>query len=173
MRSLSRAYVLSALVLLSGCGPVLNWRDVSIGTTTLVALFPCKPEDAERTVSLAGVQQAMTMRSCQADGATFALGHARLTDATLTGRALTQWREATLEGLGPVPAAVTLQVPRAGPSLPGMLALRASRDLSRAPAQTLQGVWFAHGSDVYAALVFAPSLTPETTEPFFSGLRLR
>lgn len=159
--------------MLSGCGPALNWRDVTIGTTTLVALFPCKPDDAERTVPLAGGQQAMTMRSCHVDGATFALGHARLSDPALTGRALLQWREATLAGLGPVPVAMTMQAPQGVPSLPGMLALRASRDLSREPAQTLQGLWFGRGPDVFAALVFAPSLTPEATEPFFSGLRLR
>lgn len=173
MRCLSLAYALSAIVLLSGCGPALNWRDVAIDSTTLVALFPCKPDDAARTVPLAGVQQAMTMRSCHADGATFALGHARLTDPTQTGAALLQWREATLAGLGPVPAAVTLQLPPGGPSLPGMLALRASRDPSREPAQSLQGLWFARGPDVFAALVFAPRLASEATEPFFAGLRLR
>lgn len=173
MRCLSIACALSAIVLLSGCGPALNWRDVAIGSTTLVTLFPCKPDDTERTVPLAGVQQAMTMHSCHADGVTFALGHARLTDPTQAGRVLMQWRETTLAGLGPVPSAVALQAPPGAPSLPGMLALRASRDPSREPTQTLQGLWFARGPDVFAAMVLAPTLRPEATEPFFSGLRLR
>lgn len=173
MRCLSLARALSAVVLLSGCGPALNWRDVAIGRTTLVTLFPCKPDVAERTVPMAGVQQAVTMHSCHADGATFALGHARLTDPTQAGSVLRQWREATLAGLGPVPAAVALQPPAGSPILPGMLALRADRDPSRNPAQALQGLWFARGPDVFAAMVFAPGLGPEATEPFFSGLRLR
>lgn len=173
MRCPSLVFALCAIVLLSGCGPPLNWRDVAIGSTPLVTLFPCKPDEVERTVPLAGGQQNMTMRSCHADGATFALGHARLTDPAQTERALLQWREATLAGLGPVPTAVALQPPPGSPSLPGMLALRASRDPSREPAQTLQGLWFARGPDVFAALVFAPGLKPEATEPFFAGLRLR
>ncbi len=161
------------MVLLSGCGPALNWRDVAIGSTTLVTLFPCKPDNAERTVPLAGVQQAMTMRSCHADGATFALGHARLADPAQAAHALMQWREATLAGLGPVPADVIKDPAPGAPILPGMLALRARRDPSRGPTQTLQGLWFARGPDVFAAMVFATNLTPEATEPFFSGLRLR
>lgn len=173
MQCLSLAGALSAIFLLSACGPALNWRDVAIGGTQLVALFPCKPEDTKRTVPLAGVPQAMTMRSCHAAGATFALGHARLVDPSQAERALSQWREATLAGLGPVPAAVTMEPVAGTPILPGMLALRANRDLAREPRQTLQGLWFARGPDVFAALVFAPGLTPEATEPFFSGLRLR
>ena len=173
MRSLSIAFALSAIVLLSGCGPALNWRDVAIGGTTLVTLFPCKPDDTERAVLMAGVQQAMTMHSCHADGATFALGHARLTDPTQAARVLMQWREATLSGLGPVPSAVDWQPLPGTPSLPGMLALRASRDPSREPTQTLQGLWFARGPDVFAALVLAPTLRAEAAETFFSGLRLR
>lgn len=173
MRCLSLACALCAIVQLSGCGPALNWRDVPVDSTALVALFPCKPDESKRTEPLAGVPQAITMRSCRADGATFALGHARLTDPTQTGTALLQWREAILAGLGPMPSAVNLQAPPDSPSLPGMLTLRASRDPSREPAQTLQALWFARGPDVFAALVFAPKLAPEATEPFFSGLRLR
>ena len=173
MRCPSLACALSAIILLSGCGPALNWRDVSIGNTTLVTLFPCKPDATERTVPLAGVQQAMTMHSCDADGATFALGHARLTDPAQAGQVLKQWREATLAGLGPVPSAVALEPPSGAPSLTGMLSLRARRDPSREPTQSLQGLWFARGPDVFAAMVLAPTLRPEVTEPFFSGLRLR
>jgi hypothetical protein len=124
-------------------------------------------------VDWSGVQQAMSMNSCHAHGATFALGHARLSDAALAERALLQWREATLAGLGPVPAAVSLQALAGGPKLPGMLALNATRDPTREPVQTLQGLWFTRGQDVYAALVFAPTLTVEATDPFFGGLRLR
>ena len=37
------AITVAAIGLLSGCGPTLNWRDVTIGATPLRALFPCKP----------------------------------------------------------------------------------------------------------------------------------
>lgn len=173
MRVLSIVVVLAAIGLLPGCGPTFNWRDVTIGATPLLALFPCKPDDAERTVPLAGVAQPMTMRSCSAGGTTFAVGHARLQDPALAAIVLAQWREATLAGLGPRPVAVSLQLPTDRPSLPQLLSLHASRDPSRQPRQSLQGLWFARGPDVFAALVFAPTLVSDVTEPFFAGLRLR
>lgn len=173
MRVLSIAITMAAIGGLSGCGPTLNWRDVTIGATPLRALFPCKPDDTERTVPLAGVALQMTMRSCSAGGTTFAVGHARLSDPALAATALAQWRDATLVGLGPQPVAVSLQPLPDGPVLPQLLSLRATRDATREPVQSLQGLWFARGPDVFAALVFAPSLVSDVTEPFFTGLRLR
>jgi len=172
MRVLSIAITVAAIGLLSGCGPTLNWRDVTIGATPLRALFPCKPDDAERTVPLTGAAQQMTMRSCSAGGTTFAVGHARLSDPALAATALAQWRDATLAGLGPEPVAVSLQPPSDSPALPMLLSLRATRDTTREPVQSLQGLWFARGPDVFAALVFAPTLGREVTEPFFAGLRM-
>jgi hypothetical protein len=173
MRVLSIVIILAAIGLLSGCGPTFNWRDVTIGATPLIALFPCKPDDTERSVPLAGQGQPMTMRSCSAGGTTFAIGHARLSDPALAATALAQWRGATVAGLGPQPTEVSLQPPPGSPALPQLLSLRASRDATKEPVQHLQGLWFAHGPDVFAALVFAPTLVRDVAEPFFAGLRLR
>ncbi|MEO8543963.1 MAG: hypothetical protein ABI434_10300 [Burkholderiaceae bacterium] len=173
MRILFPAIAVSVVGLLSGCGPTLNWRDITIGATPLLALFPCKPDVTERTVPLAGDVQVLALRSCNAGGATFAIGHARLSDPTQSQRALAQWRDSTLSGLGPVPAAVSLQLPAGRPALPQLLGLSATRDPSRGPAQSLQGLWFAQGPDIFAAFVLAPGLGTDATEPFFSGLRLR
>jgi hypothetical protein len=173
MRALSIVHVLSACAALCACAPSLNWRDVPIADTALMALFPCKPDDTERTVPLADQAARVTMRSCEAGGTTYAVGHARLSDPSGAARALAQWRDATRNGLGPQPVAVSLQPPQDAPALPQMLALQATRDPSQTPAQTLQGVWFARGADVFAAFVLGDGLPPAATEPFFSGLRLR
>jgi hypothetical protein len=173
MRALSIAHVLSACAVLCACAPALNWRDVPVGDTALTALLPCKPEDTERTVPLAGKPQLVMMRSCKADGATYAVGHARLTDPAGAASALAQWRDATRNGLGAQPSAISARPPPDAPALPQMLALQASSDPSQAAAQTLQGVWFARGPDVFAAFVLGARLTPAATEPFFAGLRLR
>lgn len=173
MRILFLAIAISVTGLLFACGATFNWRDVTIGATPLMALFPCKPDATERTVPLAGDAQVLTMRSCDAGGATFAIGHARLSDPTQSPRALAQWRDTVLSGLGPVPEAVSLQVPAGSPALPQLLGLSATRDASGGPAQSLQGLWFARGPDVFAAFVLAPVLVTDMTEPFFSGLRLR
>lgn len=159
--------------MLAACGPTFNWRDVAIPSTTLVALFPCKPDDAERTVTMAGEPQALTMRSCKAGGVSFAVGHTRLKDPARVAPALAQWREATLASLGPQPTGVSFQLPADVPALPQLLALQAIRDPAQAPAQRMRGLWFARGPDVFVALAFAAELPAEATEPFFSGLRLR
>lgn len=173
MRALSFAKALSASVVLCACAPSLNWRDVPVGDTALMALFPCKPDDTERTVPLADQQPLVTMRSCKAAGATYAVGHARMSDPTRSARALAQWRDATRTGLGPRPTAVSVQPPPDAPALPQMLALQVHSDPSQAPEQALQGVWFARGPDVFAAFILGPDLQSAATEPFFSGLRIR
>jgi hypothetical protein len=173
MRALFIAHALSACAVLCACTPSLNWRDVPVGDTALMALFPCKPDDTERTVPLADQAPLVTMRSCKAAGATYAVGHARMADPTRSVPALAQWRDATRDGLGPRPTAVSVRPPPGTPALPQMLALQASSDPSQAPGQTLHGVWFARGPDVFAAFVLGANLTTTATEPFFSGLRLR
>jgi hypothetical protein len=159
--------------LLTACAPTFNWRDVSIDNTAVTALFPCKPETVIRTLPLAGTDQKMTMRSCDASGLTFALAHAHLPDPLQAPTVLTRWRETTLEGLRADPASVSRDTPQGLPALPLLSALRASRGPDSASPLALQGLWFAHGGDVFAAFVMGPTLPPGVRESFFSGLRLR
>lgn len=161
------------LVLLSACAPTFNWRETPIGTSALLAMFPCKPETVTRTLPLAQAEHAMAMRSCDADGVTFAVAHAVLSDPTRADQVLTDWRASTLAGLRADPATATSEVPKGLPVLPRMQVLRAGTAAGDPKPMQLRGVWFASGADVFAAFVLAPQIPAEASDPFFAGLRLR
>jgi hypothetical protein len=68
-------------VVLSGCTPTFNWRDVSFEQAPVGALLPCKPDRGSRPVELAGYKATMHMAGCEAGGAMFAVAWVELTDA--------------------------------------------------------------------------------------------
>lgn len=158
---------------LSACAPTFNWRELPIGSTALLALFPCKPETVTRQVPLAQASRDVAMRSCDAGGVTFAVAHAALAEPGQAPSVLSDWRAATLAGLRADAATVSSDPPKGLPALPQLLVLRAAGAAGDAEPRSLLGVWFAAGRDVFAAFVMAPAIPPEAAEPFFAGLRLR
>jgi hypothetical protein len=76
--SWSRPLVLSALLLLSGCYPEYNWREVPVADGLVVAAFPGKIHTQSRKVSLAGVELEFNVDSARHGDSIFALGYARL-----------------------------------------------------------------------------------------------
>ncbi len=94
-------------------------------------------------------------------------------DAGRSGEALAQWKQATLANM----KAATVQE---WPFLPpGGLALRESLQvvpLGRRPDGSgveSHAAYFARGSHVFQAVIYAGKLRPEQAEPFFSGLRFQ
>ncbi len=158
-----RALSISAALLLSACSPSLNWRETRIANTDLTAMMPCKPAHHQRTVMLAGMTVAMQMTACEADGATFAIADASIPDASAAPEVLAQWRKITLTNMGA--AAANESPPNARVS-----ALGKRGDGS--PVM-LQGTWFAQGSHIFHAAVYAPAITSEMSEVFFSGLKFQ
>ncbi len=161
------------IALVAACGPTFNWRDVSIGSTALTALFPCKPETITRTMPIAGANREISMRSCDTGGATFAVGNLRLPDPALAPQVQQQWRDTTLAGLRADPASVSTNVAPGLRRLPQALALRASREPGAERTTTVHGLWFVQSTDVFAAFVMGPGADPEVIDTFFAGMRLR
>lgn len=67
------------LLVLTACAPALNWREIRPAEAQgLVALFPCKPETAERRLTVPGLDGGpvtVHLLSCQAGGLTWALSY--------------------------------------------------------------------------------------------------
>lgn len=83
---------------LMACSPALNWRQMDLAEAEgLRASFPCKPDRLERSLRLDGVDTPvrMVMWSCEASGATWVLGAARLDSATQVSPALRALASAT------------------------------------------------------------------------------
>ena len=160
-----------ALTTLTACSPTLNWREVQVDQTPMLALFPCKPELNSREVTLGGKAVTMTLMGCEAGGASFALVNADLKDATTLDAIQTQWRQATLANIHAQKVKESLFSIQTGRDK--ALALRVIAQGLRPDGSTmhLQGVWFALGTHVFLASVVSDQASPATAESFFEGLR--
>ncbi len=169
-----------AAVLVSGCSPTFNWRNVQLDSRAgpLVALLPCKPDRAERLVSFdGGAPVSLSMIGCSAGGATFTLAHLGVAPGTDAAAALSQWRAANAARLG---AAEVQPDPSFRP--PGATALTATglatieaRDAAGQPVRQ-RSAWFARagggGIELFQAAVLGSKIDPAAIETFFPSLRL-
>ena len=147
------------LVLLAACQPALNWRETRPTGSGAVALFPCKPEVAQRS--------GMGLAQCEAGGLRFALSWADAPDPTRAGAALKAMPQALASKMGlPLPAALGLQVPGMTP-LP-----EAAQHRLAGPAGVTRVAVFAHGGRVYQALMTASRDDAAAWDGFVAGLRV-
>lgn len=160
-------------LLLVACNPTLNWRETRIKDTGLVAMLPCKPDEGARIVLLGGRDVSLNMTGCDAGGATFAVAHATIDQASAAPAVLAQWRAATLANMG---AVSSREVPLGAPLKDGsnsLMLVTAQGRRKDGSAVAMQGAWFAKDAQVFHAVVYAERISPEVTETFFSGLRLQ
>lgn len=171
--------------MLAACSPTLDWRAVTLPGQGLQASLPCKPEQVQRSVELAGTPVDMHMSGCEADGATFAIACAVLQDPTQTGAALTHWRAAVLagmqapsEGEGHAGAPQdTAFVPAGALDIPPSVRTEVQGRSPDGTGVAVQAVWFARvqGPRVQAchAIVMGAKPHREQASQFFAGLVLQ
>jgi hypothetical protein len=73
--------LLSAAVpalLVTACSPAHDWREHRIGEQGLVVLLPCRPQQDQRVVTLAGATVPMRLAACTAAGRTWAAAEVEL-----------------------------------------------------------------------------------------------
>ena len=169
-----------ASLLLMGCSPALNWRSVPLPEAALTVTLPCKPDQAARTVELAGMPVELSMVGCDADGATFAVSHVALEDPSKAGAALTHWRAAVLARLGPVGVGSAVDMPYAPVGVLPMaqsVCTVARGERPDGSSVTLQAVWFARAVGphmrLYHAVAYTSQPRPEVVDAFFAGLALQ
>jgi hypothetical protein len=164
-------------VLAAACSPTFNWREVRPDNTALTALLPCKPDKASKTVPLAGRPTELAMLGCETGGATFAIAVADIGDAGQAADVLARWQAATL---------ANMQAPQSGAGggttvaplkLPGAAAaatlVTASGKQPGGAAVASRAAYFSQGTQVFQAVIYAPSINSEVAETFFSGLKLQ
>jgi hypothetical protein len=182
------ALMLAALVLLPGCTPGLNWRDVRLGNTRLALLLPCKPDKAEKTVPLGGQPTVLTMVGCNAGGATFAVAVADLGDASKAAAVLGQWQSLTLANMKAPPVGASagesgasyqpqtqtsvIKLAGAGGQPTAVLVKAFGTRADGRPVMG-QAAYFAQGSQVFQAVVYADRIAPELSDTYFSSLKFQ
>ena len=165
--------LLAASLLLMACSPAFNWREVRPDNTALSLLLPCKPDKATRSVPLGGQTTELAMLGCDAGDATFALAVATVKDGSQVAAALAGWQAATLANMKATGAgqAAPLKVPGASVQPPALL-VRATGQRANGSAVQSQAAYFAHGAQVFQAVIYADRVSPEIAETFFSSLKL-
>ncbi len=172
MRLFPLPAVLVMSLWLGGCSPTFNWREVRAESAPLRAMLPCKPDKGARRVPMGGRDVQLQVLGCDTGGATFAVMTADIGDAGRSNEVLGQWRQATLANMR---AAAGVEQPFA---VPGGVALRNAVQVvargQRADGSPVEShaAYFAKGSQVFQAVIYADRLAPEQANTFFSGLQL-
>ncbi len=169
--STRRVWAIALAAGLAACSPSLNWRTVPV--ERLVALLPCKPDHAERQVVLDGVSRTLSMWGCEAGGALFAVSHLRVDASAQAESVIAAWQ---LTALSKMPGATPQAIAFKAPAVAGQMALqsamvRASGKRPDGQAVQAQLAWFTRGADVYHLAVYAATITPAMSEPFFTELQ--
>lgn len=173
-RSLAPAPLLAVLLAaLAACSPTLDWRELRAEPADLQVMLPCKPDKGARRVPLAGPEVELQVLGCEAGGATFAVLQADVGDPVRAAQALVQWNQATLANLKAGSPRATHFVPTGALDLPG--SQRVAAEGRRPDGSTVQGeaAYFARGTRVFQAVVYADRVTPAMAQPFFEGLKFR
>lgn len=157
---------------LVACSPGFNWRQVSAPAGGVSLLLPCKPDRAEKTVPLGGRPTPLSMVGCEAEGATFALAVADIGEPGQAPAVLAQWQALTLANMrATAPAQSPAKVQGASP-VPAPVRVTAGGRQADGREVQGQALYFARGSQLYQAVIYAPRIDAEAADTFFSGLRL-
>jgi hypothetical protein len=161
---------LVTLACLTACNPTFNWRDVRPDGTQLALLMPCKPDAAQKIVPMAGQPTALTLLSCDAGGVTFAIAVADLKNAEKVSATLAQWQSATLANMKAESAKPGTVFKLPGLASAGVL-VKATGQRANGQVVGSQAAYFAQGSQVFQAVMYADKVPLDVAETFFLGLK--
>jgi len=179
LRQCWAAVVAAGVVLVAGCSPELNWREVHV--EGMAALLPCKPDAALRHVPLGGQDVAMDMLGCEAKGGLFAISHVRLNDRQAVDVARAQWRQQALASLQTRSVQeLSFRLIQGASGHSGQVRVEPSTEWVAAQGVRPGGspvearlLWLAQGNDLYHVAVYADQISDDAVEMLFSGLRLQ
>lgn len=159
------------IALLTACTPALDWREVRPEVSGAVLLFPCKPSVEARPVMLAGASVPMRLVVCRADGVTWAVSYADVTDPTRVAPAIEALQAAARNNLGGM---VETQRPwQVKGMTPNPLAqrMRVRGKLPNGEAVVQETGFFSRGTWVFQATAMGERLDGEAVATFFDSIR--
>ncbi|MCA0309875.1 MAG: hypothetical protein LCH72_04195 [Proteobacteria bacterium] len=167
----------TACATLAACTPTLDWREVRLAPSPAIALLPCKPDRAMRSVPLGGEPTELVVAGCATGGATFALMAARLPAGRDADAVLAGWQQATLAHMR------ASGTPERRPFTPpgGSALAHAQRVVAQGQGPDgrpvmAQAAWTARpgaggATELLHAVVYAERLKPEAADAFFEAIR--
>jgi hypothetical protein len=167
------AWAIASALGAQGCAPAHDWRELRVEGTTLVALFPCRPQRHARTAELADAPLPMQLHVCGSAKQTWAIAAMEVAQPADVGPALQALRKAAAANIAASQVrTLALQVPGMTPN-PSAALLTMSGVSAQGAAIRASAAFFARGLRVYQATVFGERVDPEAVEMFFSGLKLQ
>lgn len=169
----SRAFALGTLCLLmlmaAGCNPALNWREVRSNDAGYTVLLPAKPTSFERSVDLDGLKVMMNMTATEANGASFAVATAVITDEAQRTSALMAMQTAMTRNIqGEVTEQKTITLKNGA----SVIQIRATGKAARNGEQlVLFARFLMHGTRVFQVVALGPKdkLDAETADTFLNS----
>jgi hypothetical protein len=162
------ALCVTALV---ACAPSLNWRETRPPGSGVAMLFPCRPDQQERTLQIAGAQLRMQMHSCGAAGAEFSLIFADVAEPARVTPLLVALRAAAQANLGGASTVRPLALAGATPNEQSAL-LRIEGRLSDGRRVVEHVAFFARGLRVYQVTALGESLDADAIDTFFDSIKV-
>jgi hypothetical protein len=162
-----------AMLILAGCQPTYNWRDVGFEGTNVKAQLPCKPDRTTRDVTIAQTQVQLHVAGCEAGEAMWVVMTARMAQGIEPAQILRGWQAATWRTM----QATDLQTQPwpATQALPGAVRVRAQGMHAGGKPTQAQGVWVAwpegDGVQWVNAMVYHPRIQADLADTFFESLR--
>jgi hypothetical protein len=155
-------------MLLEACSPALNWRSVDFAG--IKAALPCKPDQAERPVSLAGMELRLAMVGCEADGGLYAISHLHLAQDAKAQDVIDAWRMQAMQAMGGTALPLTTPLPALG-ARPALTVYQASGNNPRGQSVQARWTWVQRDRDIYHWALYAPVIRAEMEESFFGALQ--
>ena len=163
-------------ILLAGCSPRYNWREVRLEEAPLTALLPCKPDRATRPVAFEAGTLTLHMQGCEAGVATFTLASAEVGNAAKLASTLDLWQRSTLARMRAATSQRTPFVLGGASPLVAPFLVTGSGSAPDGSPVSVRAAYFARGTQVFQAAIYAKgtpaSLQEDVSDSFFSGLRL-
>ena len=171
MRFLKRA-LLGGILTLNACSPALNWRELRVGPQASVkVLLPCKPDQASRSIMLAGQSVDLHMQGCEAADMLFAVSWVSLPEPARAQEAQAQWQAGMLSSMQ-ARAVQTVPVMFKGATGPAVRVTASGVKPEGQPVQA-QGVWVVRGNQVFHAAMYGEAFTADAADAFFSGIEFQ
>lgn len=159
-------------ILLAGCSPEYNWREVQGGAAPFTVLLPAKPATHTRQINLDGRQVTMAMTGAEVDGVTFAVGAAELEDAAQAPAALLAMKTALVRNIKGQVKQEKLTGPANAPTVIDLEAVGAA-DPRTGDAPALFARFAAKDKRIYQAIVLGKekSVKRDAVDTFLSSFK--
>lgn len=169
----SRAAAASAALVILGCAPALDWRELRPEGSPAVVTFPCRPDRHEREIAIADWPLKLTLLNCSAGNAMFAMSFATVARADDISPTLDALRQAVAHNVGATddPEVRPFLVPGMTPNASARWMQVAGRRPGGTPVEAAVAV-FSVGPNVVQLQVIADRLDAAAVQTYWSGVRV-